>query len=278
MEWQPYGCDLPRFNAIDFLERSRNGRILFAGDSIGKNLCESLICMLAQAVSNQSTIFKENNSPITEQKGISFHQVLGLQPYRQILQNTVPGYHQSSTKTFTNRPAGVRVTIRVAKLYWYSNRRMGANLLVFNTGHWWNKDKTVKMVSEVSANIQVMNNKEFKPIQEPSFSPQICATSLQCDAEMEPEKNYAKTKAEPWNNQCMADVIKQMKYGNWKVQWLNIEYLTELRKNGHPSTHHEPSTPSDAPQDCSRWCLPGIPDAWNELLYAHLLLMGFRTK
>ena len=99
-----------------------------------------------------------------------------------------------------------------------------------------------------------------------------------CDAEMEPEKNYKKLKAEPWNNQYISDVIKQMTYGNWKVQLLNITYLTEFRKDGHPSRHREPGTPGNAPQDCSHWCLPGIPDTWNELLYAHLLSMEFRTK
>jgi hypothetical protein len=25
-------------------------------------------------------------------------------------------------------------------------------------------------------------------------------------------------------------------------------------------------------QDCSHWCLPGIPDSWNELLYSTLLI------
>lgn len=99
-----------------------------------------------------------------------------------------------------------------------------------------------------------------------------------CDAEIEPEKNEKKLKAEPWNNRCIADVINQMTYGNRKVRLLNITYLAEFRKDGHPSRHREPGTPADAPQDCSHWCLPGIPDTWNEILYARLLSMEFRTK
>ncbi|KAK6231883.1 hypothetical protein SCA6_001956 [Theobroma cacao] len=42
-------------------------------------------------------------------------------------------------------PAHVRATIRVDELHWYSRRWTGANVLVLNTGHWWNKEKTVKM-------------------------------------------------------------------------------------------------------------------------------------
>lgn len=99
-----------------------------------------------------------------------------------------------------------------------------------------------------------------------------------CDTEREPQTNYTRLEAEPTNNKFISDVIKQMRYENRRVQFLNITYLTEFRKDSHPSLHREPGTPPDAPQDCSHWCLPGVPDTWNELLYAYLLSMGFRTK
>jgi hypothetical protein len=95
---------------------------------------------------------------------------------------------------------------------------------------------------------------------------------------MEPETNHTKLEAEPLNNVFISNVIKQMGYGNRKIQFLNITYLTEFRKDGHPSKYREPGTPALAPQDCSHWCLPGVPDTWNEFLYAHLLSKGFRTK
>ncbi|KAI4306053.1 hypothetical protein L6164_029365 [Bauhinia variegata] len=31
--WKPFACDLPRFSAVDFLERFRNKKIVFIGDS-----------------------------------------------------------------------------------------------------------------------------------------------------------------------------------------------------------------------------------------------------
>lgn len=95
---------------------------------------------------------------------------------------------------------------------------------------------------------------------------------------MGPETNHENLEADPPNNLIIYDAVKQMDYGNWKVQFLNITYLTEIRKDGHPSKFREPGTPPLASQDCSHWCLPGIPDTWNELLYAHLLSQGFRTK
>lgn len=83
---------------------------------------------------------------------------------------------------------------------------------------------------------------------------------------------------EPLNNAFISEVIKPMQYENRNVQLLNITYLARFRKDGHPANHREPGTGPDAVQDCSHWCLPGVPDIWNELLYAHLLSMGFRTK
>lgn len=55
---------------------------------------------------------------------------------------------------------------------------------------------------------------------------------------------------------------------------LNITHMTSRRKDGHSSLYYLGSNVGPAPihrQDCSHWCLPGVPDAWNELLYAMFL-------
>lgn len=97
-----------------------------------------------------------------------------------------------------------------------------------------------------------------------------------CDAATEPEQDDKKLQPESWNNQYIANATKET--SNPKVRLLNITYLTGFRKDGHPSKYREPGTPVGAPQDCSHWCLPGIPDTWNQILYAQLLSMDFRTK
>ncbi|KAL0712198.1 hypothetical protein Bca4012_019176 [Brassica carinata] len=50
-----------------------------------------------------------------------------------------------------------------------------------------------------------------------------------------------------------------------------------MKKDSHPSRFREGVTPVDAPQDCSHWCLPGVPDTWNEILYVELLSMNYRN-
>ncbi|KAG6421405.1 hypothetical protein SASPL_117957 [Salvia splendens] len=46
---------------------------------------------------------------------------------------------------------------------------------------------------------------------------------------------------------------------------LDILLLTQLGKDGHPSTY------AGGGIDCSHWCLAGVPDTWNQLLYTILL-------
>ena len=63
------------------------------------------------------------------------------------------------------------------------------------------------------------------------------------------------------------------------VQILNVNELSEYRKDGHPSVYRKQWEPLSEEQlanpssyaDCIHWCLPGVPDVWNELLYAYIL-------
>ncbi|EPS71922.1 hypothetical protein M569_02836, partial [Genlisea aurea] len=55
------------------------------------------------------------------------------------------------------------------------------------------------------------------------------------------------------------------------VELLNVTGMTAVRKDGHSSLYYLGPEIGLAPvhrQDCSHWCLPGVPDSWNELLYA----------
>lgn len=64
------------------------------------------------------------------------------------------------------------------------------------------------------------------------------------------------------------------------VKFLNITQLSEFRKDAHTSvfterkgkllTKEQRSDPKTY-ADCIHWCLPGVPDTWNEILYAYLL-------
>lgn len=54
---------------------------------------------------------------------------------------------------------------------------------------------------------------------------------------------------------------------------LDVTGMSSRRKDGHSSIYYLSPPASFHKQDCSHWCLPGVPDSWNELFYA-LFLKG----
>ncbi|XP_020266257.1 protein ALTERED XYLOGLUCAN 4-like [Asparagus officinalis] len=46
--WKPEGCELPRFDARMFLRVVRGKKLMFVGDSLARNMMESLLCLLSQ--------------------------------------------------------------------------------------------------------------------------------------------------------------------------------------------------------------------------------------
>uniref|UniRef100_K4CBH1 Trichome birefringence-like C-terminal domain-containing protein n=1 Tax=Solanum lycopersicum TaxID=4081 RepID=K4CBH1_SOLLC len=57
------------------------------------------------------------------------------------------------------------------------------------------------------------------------------------------------------------------------VVLLNITQSINFRKDDHPSVYEKIGR--RAKQDCGHWCLPGVPDEWNELICATFCLFVF---
>lgn len=62
---------------------------------------------------------------------------------------------------------------------------------------------------------------------------------------------------------------------NSKVTLVNVTQLSEYRKDGHPSIYRKFWETFSSEQlanpasysDCMHWCLPGVQDVWNELVF-----------
>ncbi|XP_039133734.1 LOW QUALITY PROTEIN: protein trichome birefringence-like 8 [Dioscorea cayenensis subsp. rotundata] len=322
--WQPSHCDLLRFNARAMLERNRNKRIVFVGDSIGRNQWESLLCMLASGVENQSSIYELHGLPISKHTGAFF--VMRFDDF-----NLTVEYYRTPYLVLIQPPppdadVQVRKVIHVDKMQWQSKYWVNADVLIFHVGRWWGSTKitmkghyfqegeTINMTMDVKEGFRrslqtwkqwaVSNlnqektlaffnsyspshfrrassnelSKKLNSIQWPDLF-NFCRngtweTGGSCQQNIEPETNLTAFEHEPWHNQVITETIEGMKM----VKLLNITYLSNLRKDGHPSSHREPAFRAENIEDCSHWCLPGVPDIWNELLYAYILSNDHRTS
>lgn len=92
-----------------------------------------------------------------------------------------------------------------------------------------------------------------------------------CSGELEPLSGPTYPAGLPPATTIVNTVLKRMKN---PVYLLDITLLSQLRKDAHPSSY----SGDHAGNDCSHWCLPGLPDTWNQLLYAALTMWSFYTK
>jgi hypothetical protein len=92
-----------------------------------------------------------------------------------------------------------------------------------------------------------------------------------CNGETEPTFKGAIIDSYPQKMRIVEEAMGRMRF---PVRLLNVTKLTNFRRDGHPSVYGKARDKkvSKRKQDCSHWCLPGVPDAWNELIYASLVL------
>lgn len=94
------------------------------------------------------------------------------------------------------------------------------------------------------------------------------------------ETKPAVTVKRVWGSNRMPDVVSSIvKKMRVSVTFINITQLSEYRVDGHVSVYGESggkvltkeqrANPSHY-ADCIHWCLPGVPDTWNRILYAYL--------
>ncbi|XP_065875563.1 protein trichome birefringence-like 39 [Euphorbia lathyris] len=272
--WQPFSCNLPRFNGLYFLEKWRGKKIMFVGDSLSLNQWQSLTCLIHASVPNSKYFIIRNNglSSVTFQEyGVTI--LLYRTPYLVDVVSDKRG--------------------RILKLdSMYGGRSwVGMDMLIFNTWHWWThtgRTQPWDYVEEGNKMYKDMNrlvafykglttwarwvDRYIDPSKTKVFFQGISPTHYEgkdwnqptrsCSGETQPFFGTRYPGGMPMEWVVVNKVMSRLKK---PVHLLDVTGLSQYRKDAHPSAYS-----NDHKLDCSHWCLPGLPDTWNQLLFATL--------
>ncbi|CDP06432.1 unnamed protein product [Coffea canephora] len=293
--WQPLNCNLKRWNVTEMWEKLRGKRLMFVGDSLTRGQWISMVCLL------QSIIPADKQSMTPQAQLTTFT----AQDYNATVEFLwAPLLVESNSDDPVDHRLPERI-LRPDSILRHASQWKDADILVFNSYLWW-RQGPVKLLwsnedSGVCEEIDGLGGMElameawadwmasdFDALNKQAFFVTMSPTHFlkeewepgsegNCYNERQPisSERYLGNGIHLPTMQIAEKVLRRL---SSKVSVLNITRLSDYRKDGHPTIYRKfwemlsPETLSKPASysDCIHWCLPGVPDVWNELLFQYL--------
>ncbi|XP_022847184.1 protein PMR5-like isoform X1 [Olea europaea var. sylvestris] len=297
--WQPANCDIQRFNGLDFAMKMKGKTVMFVGDSLGRNQWQSLICMISAGLPAGSPTQISKGYPLSTVKFQEYSVTVSYYkaPYLVDI-DIVQGKRVlklDDIRGNANAWRGVDVLLFDTGHWWtHKGSNQGWDYMESEGNFYQDMDPLAALEKGlrtwgrwVDSNIDTTVTKVIFQSISPSHynlggSPSewnagAVTTSKSCYGETTPMNggSAAYTEGDSDQTRVLETVLRDM---NNPPFLLDITLLSAMRKDAHPSIYSGDLTPGqranpDHSADCSHWCLPGLPDTWNQLLYTALFFL-----
>ncbi|CAN4084251.1 unnamed protein product [Withania somnifera] len=265
------------FSPSDFLKRLKGKRLVLVGDSINRNQFESLLCILREALTNKSRMYKIHGYNIAKGRGYYVFKFKDYDCTAEFVRSHFlvregirinPQGNSNPTLSIDRREMTFLSSIR--GIDGLMERLPGCNHIypIFNVVEAYRRALKT-WAKRVDENMSRENLIIYRGYTLAHYR-RNWDSGGSGSKETGPVWRGAILGKYPLKIKIMEEVIKEIRMS---VVLLNVTQLTNFRKDSHPSVYGKVAAGGRrARQDCSHWCLSGIPNAWNELIYATLVL------
>lgn len=304
--WQPEDCELPKFDATETLVRMTSKRILFVGDSIVREMFQSLVCLLTASEGAAETPEEYFSVPANKKgpKIRQFHFSRANATFAYFPSEYLAKVRKAPFGSKFNAPASTKLIVDTTSLdEWVGFAASFANVLIFHVG------SSFSAHTKVAKDLLFYISKDGKLLPSTSPARAFGATLSKLSEVLTTRKRLKDTKAYfltlpyehyfegegvfkyedtltgKWKGEGLCGWVKEplspsSKFppkdlreslirkefsGNKRVSLIDIASLSLARADAHVADR---VIDKIGLQDCRHFCLPGIPDSWNELFFS----------
>ncbi|KAK2980023.1 hypothetical protein RJ640_020049 [Escallonia rubra] len=299
-EWQPDDCILPRFDPKIALQKLRGKRLMFIGDSLQRGQWQSFVCLVEFIIPEDQKSMRRGRA----------HSVFKAKEYNATIEFYWAPYLVESNSDLHIIVDPKQRILKVDSVSKHAKHWKDVDILVFNTYIWWMTGLKIKSLwgsfangeegfeeleapvsyrialktwaNWVDSTVNPNRTRVFFTTMSPSHQRSADwnhKDGIKCFNETKPvmKKGHWGTGSDKRIMSVVNNVVEKMKV---PVTFINITQLSEYRIDGHTSVYTEMGGKLVTDEqkkdpvhfaDCIHWCIPGVPDTWNQILFAYLL-------